>query len=61
MKSVRKGTDMRISQIIFILIILLFIFARKDYWRMAKTMLIVYATKLKVSGFMEDIKWNIIV
>lgn len=43
MKSVRKGTDMRISQIIFILIILLFIFARKDYWRMAKTMLIVYA------------------
>lgn len=34
---------MRISEIIFILIILLFIFTRKDYWRMGKTIVILYA------------------
>ena len=38
-----ESTDMRISQIIFILIMLLFIYSRKDYWRMAKTILTVYA------------------
>lgn len=34
---------MRISQIIFILIILLFIYSRKDYWRMGKTIIILFA------------------
>lgn len=34
---------MRVSQIIFILIMMLFIYSRKDYWRMAKTIMIVYA------------------
>lgn len=34
---------MRISQIIFILIILLFINSRKDYWRMGKTIIILFA------------------
>ena len=34
---------MRISQIIFILIILLFIYSRKDYWRMEKTIIILFA------------------
>ena len=34
---------MRISQIIFILIILLFICSRKDYWRMGKTIIILSA------------------
>ena len=34
---------MIISQIIFILIILLFINSRKDYWRMGKTIIILFA------------------
>lgn len=34
---------MRITQIIFVLIILVFIYTRKDYLRMAKTLIIVYA------------------
>lgn len=34
---------MIISQIIFILIIMLFIYSRKDYWRMGKTIIILFA------------------
>ena len=34
---------MRISQIIFMLIILLFIYSRKDYWRMGKAIIILFA------------------